>query len=94
MIETPGDAAARADQDGRERGFRTAGAAKEVKRAAAYWAAMDAEKAEAIAQRLPDGYVNRVFAQMSPDAVADIMNALPAKVAARLTADSGAQAAH
>ncbi|GAC1544079.1 MAG: hypothetical protein NVS2B17_24680 [Candidatus Velthaea sp.] len=66
----------------------------EIKRAAQYWAAMDAEKAAAIAQRLPDTYVNRVFAQMAPDSVGDIMNALPAKVAARLIANSGAQTPH
>ncbi|MFN2462048.1 MAG: magnesium transporter MgtE N-terminal domain-containing protein [Candidatus Velthaea sp.] len=65
-------------------------AADALKRTAAYWASMDAEKAAAVAQRLPDEYVNRVFAQMAPDAVADIMNALPAKVAAHLTAVSAA----
>jgi len=58
----------------------------DIRRTAAYWSSMDAEKAAAIAQRLPDDYVNRVFAQMAPDSVADIMNALPAKVAARLAA--------
>lgn len=65
----------------------------DVKRTAQYWASMDAEKAAAIAQRLPDDYVNKVFAQMPPDSVGDIMNALPAKVAARLAANAGAQAA-
>jgi flagellar motility protein MotE (MotC chaperone) len=60
-----------------------------VKRTAQYWASMDSEKAAAIVQRLPDDYVNRVFAQMPADSVADIMNTLPPKVAARLTAASG-----
>lgn len=62
----------------------------DIKRTAAYWTSMDAEKAAAIAQRLPDDYVNRVFAQMAPDAVGDIMNGLPPKVAARLAASAGA----
>jgi len=58
----------------------------DIRRTAAYWSSMDAEKAAAIAQKLPDDYVNRVFAQMSPDSVGDIMNALPAATAARLAA--------
>ncbi|GAC1404092.1 MAG: hypothetical protein NVSMB64_06790 [Candidatus Velthaea sp.] len=66
----------------------------DMKRTAQYWASMDAEKAAAIAQRLPDAYVNGVFTQMTPESVGDIMNALPAKVAARLTASSGAQPGH
>jgi hypothetical protein len=61
----------------------------DIRRTAAYWSSMDAEKAAAIAEKLPDDYVNRVFAQMSPDSVADIMDALPTKVAARLAADGG-----
>lgn len=68
-----------------------ADAPEAVKRTAAYWASMDAEKAAAVAQRLPDDYVNRVFAQMPPDAVADIMNALPARNAARLAAVASAR---
>jgi len=60
----------------------------DIRRTAAYWSSMDADKAAAIAQKLPDDYVNRVFAQMSPDSVADIMNALPATVAARLAASA------
>jgi len=56
-----------------------------VKRAAAYWAGMDADKAAAIVKVLPDAYVKLVFNQMPPDAVADIMSELPAKTAARLT---------
>src|SRR5471032_188934 len=64
----------------------TQGARDSVKRTAAYWSSMDAEKAAAIVQRLPDDYVNQVFAQIPADSVADIMNTLPPKVAARLTA--------
>jgi hypothetical protein len=60
----------------------------DIKRTAAYWSSMDADKAAAIVQRLPDAYVNAVFAQMQPDAVADIMNALPPKTAARLAAQA------
>jgi len=60
----------------------------DVRRTAAYWSSMDAEKAAAIVQKLPDDYVNKVFAQMSPDSVGDIMNALPANVAARLAANA------
>jgi flagellar motility protein MotE (MotC chaperone) len=71
-----------------------AGAPENVKRTAAYWSSMDAEKAAAIAQRLPDDYVNQVFAQMPADSVADIMNTLPPKVAARLTAAASAAAGH
>ncbi|MGB8266828.1 MAG: hypothetical protein WCE44_10925 [Candidatus Velthaea sp.] len=61
----------------------------DIRRTAAYWSSMDAEKAAAIAQKLPDDYVNRVFSQMSPDVVGDIMNELPAKTAARLAASAG-----
>jgi len=63
---------------------------EDIRRTAAYWSSMDAEKAAAIAQKLPDDYVNRVFAQMSPDSVGDIMDALPANVAARLAASAKA----
>jgi flagellar motility protein MotE (MotC chaperone) len=63
----------------------------DIKRTAAYWASMDAEKAAAIAQRLPDAYVNAVFAQMTPDTVGDIMNALPPKIAARLASQASGQ---
>jgi hypothetical protein len=58
----------------------------DVKRAATYWAGMDADKAAAIVKQLPDPYVKLVFSQMPPDAVSDIMSELPAKTAARLTA--------
>lgn len=64
------------------------GVSDDVKRAAAYWAGMDADKAADIIKQLPDSYVKAVFTQMPSDAVADIMSALPAKTAARLTSDS------
>ena len=56
--------------------------------AAQQWAAMDPEKAAALVEKLPTSYVSAVFAQMSPDAVGPIMDALPAKVAA-LIVESG-----
>jgi uncharacterized coiled-coil protein SlyX len=55
------------------------------RRLAATWAAMDADKAAAIAQRLPDDQVVRVLGAMDADDAAQIMNALPAAVAARLS---------
>ena len=61
----------------------------DIRRTAAYWSSMDAEQAAAIAEKLPDDYVNRVFAQMSPDSVGDIMDALPPATAARLAAAAG-----
>jgi hypothetical protein len=53
-----------------------------LRRAAQQWSAMDPEKAAALVQKLPTSYVSSVFAQMSPDSVGPIMDALPAKVAA------------
>jgi flagellar motility protein MotE (MotC chaperone) len=49
---------------------------------------MDPEKAASLVQKLPTSYVSAVFAQMSPDSVGPIMDALPAKVAA-LIVESG-----
>ena len=60
-----------------------------VKSTAAYWAGMDPEKAADIAKQLPEPYVKAVFSQMPPDAVAEIMNVMPAKLAAKITADGG-----
>jgi len=60
----------------------------DVRRAAAQWSAMDPETAAALVQKLPTNYVSAVFAQMSPDSVGPIMDALPAKVAA-LIVESG-----
>jgi hypothetical protein len=57
-------------------------------RAAQQWSAMDPEKAAALVQKLPTSYVSAVFAQMSPDSVGPIMDALPPKVAA-LIVESG-----
>jgi len=59
-----------------------------VRRAAQQWSAMDPEKAADLVQKLPTGYVSTVFAQMSPDSVGPIMDALPPKVAA-LIVESG-----
>jgi flagellar motility protein MotE (MotC chaperone) len=52
---------------------------------------MDPEKAAGLVQKLPTEYVARVFAQMSPDAVGPIMDALPPKTAAEIV-ESGAGA--
>ncbi len=57
-------------------------ASEPIRRAAQQWSAMDPEKAAALVQKLPTSYVSSVFAQMSPDSVGPIMDALPAKVAA------------
>jgi flagellar motility protein MotE (MotC chaperone) len=51
---------------------------------------MDPEKAADLGQKLPTGYVSAVFAQMSPDSVGPIMDALPAKVAALIVESSTA----
>ncbi|GAC1614114.1 MAG: hypothetical protein NVS4B13_08930 [Candidatus Elarobacter sp.] len=62
-----------------------AAASDEEKRLAATWAAMEPEKAAAIVQRLPDGEVTRVLAQMDADSAGAIMNALPVSAAARIS---------
>ncbi|MGA2395288.1 MAG: hypothetical protein ABSH03_18255 [Candidatus Lustribacter sp.] len=59
-----------------------------IRRAAQQWSAMDPEAAAALVQKLPTAYVSAVFAQMSPDSVGPIMDALPPKVAA-LIVESG-----
>jgi hypothetical protein len=59
-----------------------------IRRSAQQWSAMDPERAADLVQKLPTGYVSAVFAQMSPDSVGPIMDALPAKVAA-LIVESG-----
>lgn len=59
-----------------------------IRRSAQQWAAMDPETAAALVQKLPTAYVSAVFAQMSPDSVGPIMDALPPKVAA-LIVESG-----
>lgn len=48
------------------------------------WSAMDPEKAAALISTLPDDYVVKVFAQMPPDDVGDIMDNLSPNVAARI----------
>jgi hypothetical protein len=63
-------------------------ASEAIHRAAQQWSAMDPERAAALVQKLPTGYVSTVFAQMSPDSVGPIMDALPPKVAA-LIVESG-----
>jgi flagellar motility protein MotE (MotC chaperone) len=60
-------------------------ASADARRLAATWAAMEPEKAAAIAQRLPDDAVTRVLAQMDADSAGAIMNALPASAAARIS---------
>jgi flagellar motility protein MotE (MotC chaperone) len=62
-----------------------------LKRTGQQWTAMDPEKAAALVQTLPDDYVAQVFAQMSPDDVGPIMDALPAKVASRIVQNGAAQ---
>jgi hypothetical protein len=59
-----------------------------IRRDAQQWSAMDPETAAALVQKLPTGFVSTVFAQMSPDSVGPIMDALPPKVAA-LIVESG-----
>lgn len=59
----------------------------DARRLAATWAAMQPENAAAVAMRLPDDLVTRVLAQMDADSAGAIMDALPTKVAARLSRD-------
>ena len=66
---------------------QTAPQPDDVGRVAAYWGGMEADKAAAIVQRLPENYVVRIFNKMTPDQVGEILAALPAAVAARLSAD-------
>jgi flagellar motility protein MotE (MotC chaperone) len=60
-------------------------ASPDMRRTAAVWSAMDAEVAAKVVQRLPQDYVARVFALMSPDAVGAILENVPAAYAAQLT---------
>lgn len=62
------------------------GDAAQIERTAKIWDDMDPEAAAKIAQRLPDAYVARVFAKMQADQVAEILGAMPPKIAARLQA--------
>lgn len=62
-----------------------AGATPDMRRTAQVWAAMDAEAAAKVVQRLPVAYVARVFAVMAPDSVGPILEAVPPAYAAQLT---------
>lgn len=57
----------------------------DMRRTAAVWSAMDSEAAAKVVQKLPQDYVARVFALMSPDSVGAILENLPASYAASLT---------
>lgn len=79
-------------QPGAAAGTGTASQASDaIRRTAQQWSSMDPEAAAALVQKLPTGYVSAVFAQMSPDSVGPIMDALPPKVAA-LIVQSGTDA--
>jgi flagellar motility protein MotE (MotC chaperone) len=56
-----------------------------IKRTADVWAQMDADAVAGLVQKLPMDYVIRVLGQMSADQVAEVLAALPPKVAAQLT---------
>ena len=60
-------------------------ATPDMRRTANQWAAMDAESAAKVVQRLPIPYVARIFALMPADSVGQILNSLPASYAAALT---------
>ncbi len=75
---------AKAAADATGFGAPTASSAGE-KRLAATWAAMDPDKAAAVAQRSPQDEVVRVLAQMDTDSAAAILAALPPNVAARIS---------
>ena len=49
---------------------------------------MEPDNAAKVVQRLPVPYVARVLAQMSPDAVGAILDAVPATFAAQLTQEN------
>ncbi|GAC1359878.1 MAG: hypothetical protein NVSMB31_20210 [Vulcanimicrobiaceae bacterium] len=63
----------------------TASATPDMRRTATQWAAMDAENAAKVVQRLPVQYSARILALMPADAAGQILNALPAPYAAALT---------
>jgi len=60
-------------------------ATADMRRTAEVWAAMDSEASAKLIQKLPDAYVAREFALMSPDSVGVILENLPPAYAARLT---------
>ncbi len=59
-------------------------AGETLARTAKQWSAMDPERAAALVQKLPESYDAAVFAQMSPDNVGPIMDALPPVFAAKI----------
>ncbi|MDP9017931.1 MAG: hypothetical protein M3N19_06405 [Candidatus Eremiobacteraeota bacterium] len=63
----------------------TSSATPDMRRTATQWAAMDAENAAKVVQRLPVPYSARILALMPADAAGQILNALPAPYAAALT---------
>ncbi len=69
-------------------GDLASGATQDMRRTANYWASMDPENAAKVVQRLPVGYVARIFALMSADAAGAILDALPSAYAARLTQEN------
>jgi flagellar motility protein MotE (MotC chaperone) len=75
-------------QGGYVAGDLSAGASADVRRTGAYWSSMEPENAAKLAQRLPTSYVARVFAQMSPNDVGAILDALPPAYAAKLTQEN------
>jgi flagellar motility protein MotE (MotC chaperone) len=75
-------------QGGYVAGDLSAGASADIRRTGAYWSSMEPENAAKLAQRLPTSYVARVFAQMSPNDVGAILDALPAAYAAKLTQEN------
>ncbi|HEX3467273.1 MAG TPA: hypothetical protein VHT05_04275 [Candidatus Elarobacter sp.] len=86
-LAQPKVAALSAPRPRRLTGPRSFGASSpaDERRLAATWAAMEPENAAAVAMRLPDGLVMRVLAQMDADSAGAIMDALPTKVAVRLS---------
>ena len=75
-------------QGGYVAGDLSAGATADIRRTGAYWSSMEPENAAKLAQRLPTTYVARVFAQMSPNDVGAILDALPPAYAAKLTQEN------
>lgn len=75
-------------QGGYTQGDLSAGASADIRRTGAYWSSMEPENAAKLAQRLPTSYVARVFAQMSPNDVGAILDALPPAYAAKLTQEN------
>jgi flagellar motility protein MotE (MotC chaperone) len=69
-------------------GDLASGATQDMRRTANYWASMDPENAAKVVQRLPVGYVARIFALMSSDAAGAILDALPPAYAAQLTQEN------